>query len=52
MWTAILLVVVRLLEAPTDRRWGLLGLLFGVGFLNRHAIVFLAAGLAIGGAIA
>lgn len=47
-WAAILLLVVRLLEAPTDRDWALLGLVFGVGFLNRHAIVFLAAGLAAG----
>ena len=48
VWAAILLVVVRLLEAPTNRRWMLLGVLFGVGFLNRHAIVFLAAGLGVG----
>jgi dolichyl-phosphate-mannose-protein mannosyltransferase len=40
--------VVHLLEAPTDRRWMLLGVLLGIGFLNRHAIVFLAAGLAVG----
>jgi hypothetical protein len=48
VWAAILLVTVRLLRAPTDRDWALTGALFGVGFLNRHAIVFLAAGLAAG----
>jgi len=47
-WAAILVLVVRLLEAPTDRDWALLGLAFGLGFLNRHAVVFLAAGLAAG----
>src|SRR6185369_9305072 len=47
-WAAILVLVVRLLEAPTDRDWALLGLAFGLGFLNRHAVVFLVAGLAAG----
>jgi hypothetical protein len=47
-WAAILLLVVRLLNGPTNRDWAILGLAFGVGFLNRHAIVFLAAGLAVG----
>src|SRR5262245_58919116 len=33
MWTAILLVVARLLAAPMDLHWVILGVLFGVGFL-------------------
>jgi len=43
-----LIVTIRLLQAPTDRDWGFAGVLFGIGFLNRHAIVFLAVGLGVG----
>ncbi len=48
MWAAVLLVAVRLLELPSTRDWVALGVLFGIGFLNRHGIVFLGVGLAAG----
>lgn len=47
-WSAVLLVALRLLRAPSPRLWIALGLLLAVGFWNRHGIVFLAIGLAAG----
>lgn len=47
-WSAIALLAVRILRAPNERDWILLGLVLGIGFLDRHAIVFLAAGLGVG----
>ena len=48
MWAAMLVIAVRLLEQPSTRDWVLLGVVFGVGFLSRHGIVFLGVGLAAG----
>jgi hypothetical protein len=48
VWTALLLVAVRLLAAPSTRGWVAFGVLVAVGFWNRHGIVFLAIGLAVG----
>lgn len=48
VWTATLLVAIRILDGGTTRDWLVLGALLGVGFLNKHSVAFLAAGLAAG----
>jgi hypothetical protein len=48
VWAAALLLVLRLLDAPSARDWGLLGVVLGVGLLNRHGLVFLVVGLVVG----
>jgi len=48
VWSAVLLVAVRLLATPSIPLWVALGVLLGVGFSNRHGIVFLVLGLAVG----
>jgi len=48
VWTAVLLAVIRLLASPSSSGWTALGVLLGVGLLNRQGVVFLIAGLLIG----
>jgi hypothetical protein len=46
VWTAVLLAVIRLLASPSSSGWTALGVLLGVGLLNRQGVVFLIAGAA------
>jgi hypothetical protein len=48
IWAAALLVFVRLLRTGEPRHWIALGILFGLGFENKHSMLFLAFGLAVG----
>ncbi|MBV8462815.1 MAG: glycosyltransferase family 39 protein [Acidimicrobiales bacterium] len=47
-WAAITLVVLRILRTEDHRLWPLVGLLFGLGLLNKWNIAFLAVGLVVG----
>lgn len=47
-WTLAARVVLDLLDAPSDRRWLLLGLVLGLGLLNKISMLWLGAGLAGG----
>ncbi|MDQ6874232.1 MAG: glycosyltransferase family 39 protein [Actinomycetota bacterium] len=52
-WTAVSWLVVRVLRGTADQRWWLLvGLVAGVGLLNKSLLVFLLAGLFVGVIIA
>jgi Dolichyl-phosphate-mannose-protein mannosyltransferase len=48
IWAAVLLVFTRMLRTDEPRAWITLGLLFGVGFENKHSVLFLAFGLVAG----
>lgn len=48
IWAAALLVFTRLVRTGDPRYWIPLGLLFGLGFENKHSVVFLAFGLVAG----
>lgn len=45
VWAAALLVFARVLRTDEPRRWIVLGVLFGVGFENKHSVLFLAFGI-------
>ncbi len=47
-WSVILWLVVRLLGGADPRLWLLVGLVAGIGLLNKHLVVFLGASLAVG----
>ena len=48
VWAAVLLVFARLLRTNEPRHWITLGVLFGLGFENKHSVLFLAFGVAAG----
>lgn len=47
-WAAIFVLVLRMLRTNDDRLWIPIGVIAGVGLLNKHTIVFLGVSLAIG----
>src|SRR4029450_14120368 len=48
IWTAILLLIVRLLRGGDPRGWLAVGALVGIGFENKHGMAFLVIALAAG----
>jgi hypothetical protein len=48
VWAAVFLVFVHLIRTDNPRGWLAMGLLFGIGFQNKHSVLFLAAGIAAG----
>jgi 4-amino-4-deoxy-L-arabinose transferase-like glycosyltransferase len=47
-WTATARLLVEILDRPTDIRWVTLGLLLGLGLLNKISVLWLGAGIAAG----
>jgi 4-amino-4-deoxy-L-arabinose transferase-like glycosyltransferase len=47
-WATILWLTTRLLRGADPRLWLVVGLVAGVGLMNKHLVLFLAGGLAIG----
>nr|MBA2444160.1 glycosyltransferase family 39 protein [Nocardioidaceae bacterium] len=47
-WTAVSWLVVRILQGADERWWLLVGLVTGIGLLNKSLLVFLAVGLFVG----
>jgi hypothetical protein len=47
-WAICLWLVARLLRTGDDRLWLAVGAVAGVGLLNKHAVVYLGLGLAVG----
>ncbi len=47
-WAVALLLVVRILDGHSPRLWIALGAVVGIGFLDKHGVVFLVIGLAAG----
>jgi 4-amino-4-deoxy-L-arabinose transferase-like glycosyltransferase len=48
VWASLLFVFGRSLRTNEPRRWVTLGILFGVGFENKHSVLFLAFGFVAG----
>ena len=48
VWAIAFVWIVRLLESPTRGRWLALGVLFGLGLLNKISTLWLGAGLVVG----
>jgi hypothetical protein len=48
LWTAMFYVLVVLLERDEPRWWLLFGLLAGLGLMNKHTMVLLGGGVAVG----
>ena len=48
MWTGLCWLVVRVLQGGDQRLWLAIGLIAGVGLLNKSLVAFLAAGLVAG----
>jgi hypothetical protein len=44
-WVAAAWLLLDVLEAPTDRRWALLGVVLGLGLENKASILWLGAGI-------
>ncbi len=47
-WSLILWTAIRILQGGSPRLWLVLGLIAGVGLLNKHSVLFLLAGLLAG----
>ena len=47
-WTLAARALVAAIETPTDGRWATLGLLLGLGLLNKLSVLWLGAGLGAG----
>jgi hypothetical protein len=47
-WTLILWIAIRILAGGSPKAWLLLGLVAGVGLLNKHSVLFVLAGLFAG----
>ncbi len=45
-WTAAIRVLLEAIDGGTARTWALLGLLLGIGLLNKISVLWLAAGIA------
>jgi 4-amino-4-deoxy-L-arabinose transferase-like glycosyltransferase len=48
VWAVVLYLVVRILDGADERLWLVVGVVSGIGLLNKWTVVFLAAGLVIG----
>jgi hypothetical protein len=48
LWTAVARVLIDIADAPSDGRWLLLGVLLGLGLLNKISVLWLGAGVATG----
>jgi Dolichyl-phosphate-mannose-protein mannosyltransferase len=48
VWSAAILVLIRILEGSARASWPVLGVLLGIGFLNKISVLWLIAGLALG----
>ncbi len=48
LWTAIARVILDVIEAPSDRRWMLLGVLLGISLENKISTLWLGAGMGVG----
>jgi 4-amino-4-deoxy-L-arabinose transferase-like glycosyltransferase len=46
LWTAAIRVFIELLDAPSMARWSWLGVLLGLGLLNKISVLWLGGGLA------
>jgi Dolichyl-phosphate-mannose-protein mannosyltransferase len=47
-WALAALLVIRLVDAPSPRLWLLLGVVLGLGLLNKVSVLWFGAGLAVG----
>ncbi len=47
-WVTVLWLVTRLLQGADPRLWLAVGLVVGIGLLNKHLVLFLVASLAVG----
>ena len=47
-WSLMLWITIRILKGGSPRLWLLIGLIAGVGLLNKHSVLFLLAGLFVG----
>jgi 4-amino-4-deoxy-L-arabinose transferase-like glycosyltransferase len=48
LWTATALVVIDVTDRPDNKRWLLLGVILGLGLLNKMSVLWLGAGLGAG----
>jgi 4-amino-4-deoxy-L-arabinose transferase-like glycosyltransferase len=48
LWTAAALVLLRCLDRGSTRHWALLGVVLGLGLLNKISVLWLGAGIAAG----
>ena len=48
LWTIAARVLIDAIEKPTDRRWAVLGLVVGLGLLNKISMAWIAGGFAVG----
>ena len=48
LWTLAFLQIIRLVDRPSTRNWLLLGVILGLGLLNKVGVLWLGAGLAAG----
>ena len=48
IWTAAARVLVEILDGPTDARWIALGIILGLGLLNKISVLWLGAGIGAG----
>ncbi|WP_051068757.1 glycosyltransferase family 39 protein, partial [Cesiribacter andamanensis] len=48
LWAAVAYQLIRLIQAPSPGKWLLLGVLLGLGLLNKVGFLWLGAGLAVG----
>ncbi|MBN2369772.1 MAG: glycosyltransferase family 39 protein, partial [Vicinamibacteria bacterium] len=48
LWTLAAYVLLRLAERPTPRGWMVLGIVLGLGLLNKTSVLWLGAGVAVG----
>ena len=47
-WVLVLVLVTRLLQGADPRLWVVVGLVVGIGLLNKHLVLFLVASLGVG----
>lgn len=48
LWTLIARLLLDVIDAPTDRRWIGLGIVIGLGLLNKISVLWLGGGIAAG----
>ena len=48
LWTLAARVLIDAVEQPTDRRWMVLGVVLGLGLLNKISMAWIAGGFAVG----
>jgi hypothetical protein len=52
VWTSVLFLLVRMIDRDRPRDWVWIGALIGLGFENKHSLLFLAFGIAAGVVVA